>query len=167
MMGVLGNIGLANLFDGDRGRASAAFTRQLRLCVDHASPYSAGEGLAGLAAVASIHGRYEQAARLLGAARAMGYPPADAHTIDDRLERDYFAPARASYGIHTWQAEEQAGAKLSYHQAIACAIAKPPAASPPKHDGLGAEPEAPVRADPHELVSDLSHVRGRSRHRST
>jgi predicted ATPase/DNA-binding SARP family transcriptional activator len=167
MMGVLGNIGLANLFDGDRGRAGAAFTRQLRLCIDHASPYNAGEGLAGLAAVASTNGRYEQAARLLGAARAMGYPPADAHTIDDRLEREYFAPARASYGIHAWQAEEQAGASLSYQQAIACAIAKPPAAASPKHDSLGAKPEQPVRTDQHELVSDVSHVRGRAPHRRT
>jgi hypothetical protein len=40
----------------------------------------------------------EKAARLRGAANAMWWPQADAQPINDRLEREYFAPARTRYG---------------------------------------------------------------------
>jgi hypothetical protein len=48
---------------------------------------SADEGLIGLAAIAAREGQPERAARLLGAARALGYPPIGDQPIDDRLER--------------------------------------------------------------------------------
>jgi predicted ATPase/class 3 adenylate cyclase len=118
----LGNIGWANLFAGKRKAARAAFGRQLQLCLDHALGDRAGEGLAGLAATAAGDEQLDTAARLLGAARALGFPPPDARPIDYRLERDYFAPARARYGPDSWRREEQAGATLSYEQAIAEAL---------------------------------------------
>jgi hypothetical protein len=53
----------------------------------------------------------------------MGYPPRRLdEPINDRLERDYFEPARARYGSEAWRHAEQAGAALSREQAIAYAL---------------------------------------------
>ncbi len=71
---VLGNLGLARLFAGNLGHARGAFKHQLQLWAGNAFRYGADEGLAGLAAVSAREGRYEIAARLRGAARALGYP---------------------------------------------------------------------------------------------
>ena len=73
---ILSNIGLARLLSGDLDHARDAFERALRLCAQHNFRELAGEGLAGLAAVAAAQARDETAARLRGAARALGYPPA-------------------------------------------------------------------------------------------
>lgn len=118
---ILGHLGLANLLSGDLPGAREALTRQLRLC-DRYAFRSADEGLVGLAAVCAAEGRPAQAARLLGAVRAMGYPAADDQDIADRLEHDYFAHARTRYGPAAWHRAEQAGAELSSQQAIAYAI---------------------------------------------
>ena len=90
----MGNLGLALMFADRPQEARRAFERKLVLCDTHAFSHDIGEPLAGLAALAAADGQCEAAARLRGAARACGYPPAafDRH-IDDRLERDYFAAA--------------------------------------------------------------------------
>lgn len=120
---ILSNIGLARLFSGDLDHARDAFERALHLCAQHDFRELAGEGLAGLAAVAAAQGRDETAARLRGAARALGYPPATLDTqIDNRLERDYLAAARTRYGYVAWAADERAGARLSREEAIAYAL---------------------------------------------
>jgi predicted ATPase/DNA-binding SARP family transcriptional activator len=119
---IAGNIGLSGLFTGDLPGAREAFRDQLRLCQGHAFRYGADEGLIGLAAIAAREGQPERAARLLGAARALGYPPAGDQPIDDRLEQGYFAAARAAYGEVAWQHAQQLGATLSYDQAIAYAL---------------------------------------------
>jgi hypothetical protein len=80
------NVGLAHLFAGDIEHAREAFHRQLRLCAQYAFRDGADlEGLAGLAAVAAAQGRDEVAARLLGAAHAIGYPPS-LSTFIDRID---------------------------------------------------------------------------------
>jgi hypothetical protein len=85
----------------------------------------------GLAAVAAAQGRDEIAARLRGAAHALGYPPATFDKrVDARLERDHLAAARTRRGDVAWRADEQAGAGLSREQAIAYALGKP-SVSPP------------------------------------
>jgi predicted ATPase/DNA-binding SARP family transcriptional activator len=117
----LGNVGFANLFTGDVDAARMAFSQQLQLCAEHAFRYGADAGLAGLAAVLAVDERPEQAARLLGAARALGYPTADAHGIDRLLERDFFARARARYGLAAWERSEATGAAMSLESAMACA----------------------------------------------
>ena len=120
---VLSNMGLARLFSGELDQARDAFERALRLCAQHAFRENADEALAGLAAVAAAQGRDETAARLQGAAHALGYPPATFDKrIDDRLERDYLAAARTRYGDIAWRADEQTGAGLSRDQAIAYAL---------------------------------------------
>jgi predicted ATPase/DNA-binding SARP family transcriptional activator len=120
---ILGNIGLARLFAGQPKEAREPLQEELRLSVEHRFRKGADEALAGLAAVAAAEGRDDVAARLRGAARALGYPPAafDAR-IDDRLELTYIAPARTRYGDAAWKAAERAGAALPYAQAIAYAV---------------------------------------------
>ena len=122
-MTVLGNVGLANLLSGHVDDALEAFEGQLRLCREHVFVQGPGEGLAGMAAVAATQGKHEAAARLHGAARAAGYPPtAFDKQIDDRLERDYLAAARADYGRSAWAAAEEAGATLSFEDVIGYAL---------------------------------------------
>ena len=135
---VLSNLGLARLFSGELEQARDAFERALRLCAQHAFRENADEGLAGLAAVAAAQGRDETAARLQGAAHALGYPPATFDKrIDDRLERDYVAAARRRYGDIAWRAEEQTGAALSREQAIAYALCAPSKTTQPSADDGG------------------------------
>jgi hypothetical protein len=71
-----GNVGLEALFTDDLDRARAVFEEQLRLCREHVVKHLATEALGGLAAVAARRGEPERAARLLGAATAIG-PVAD------------------------------------------------------------------------------------------
>ena len=120
---ILGNIGLARLFAGKPEDAREPFQGELRLAVEHRFPRGADEALAGLAAVTAAEGRDHVAARLRGAAHALGYPPAALdERIDDRLERTYIAPARHRYGHAAWQAAERAGAAFTYPQATAYAL---------------------------------------------
>jgi class 3 adenylate cyclase/predicted ATPase len=122
-MVTLSNIGLARLFSDDLDRARGAFEGALRLCARHVFSENAGEGLAGLAAVAAVQGDDARAARLRGAALAAGYPPATFDKrIDDRLERDYLGAARRRYGEVAWREGEQAGQELSRADAIAYAL---------------------------------------------
>lgn len=126
---VFGSLGLANLFSGDIPAARDAFARQLQLCLGNAFLYGADEGLIGLGAVAADEDRPEHAAHLLGAARALGYPPPCDQPIFDRLQARYFEPARTRYGTAAWDHAEQSGAKLSYEQAIDHALRHYPAHS--------------------------------------
>ena len=144
LMVTCGNIGLANLLAGNMSGARAAFARQLRICAGQAYRRGADEGLVGIAAIAASDGRAAQAARLLGAGRAMGYPGPDQadKAMYDQLEREFFAPARASYGLDAWHRAELAGAALSYEQALAAALAEAilpgdKAPSPAAGDGGG------------------------------
>jgi hypothetical protein len=118
--GVCGNAGLAALFTGDHHAARAAFEEQLRICSELVIPWLASEGLAGLSAVATRHSDLDRAARLLGAATAHG-PIGDADVID-RLERDYFAPARELQGERRWREAHTAGTELSFAEAIELAL---------------------------------------------
>jgi tetratricopeptide (TPR) repeat protein len=115
LMLVWGNIGLAKLLDGDTDGAREAFSRQLRMCVDKAFVWEADEGLA---AVAAADGEFERAARLRGAARALGYPVDGDQRVDHRLERDYYARAHAWCGNDAWTLAEREGATPSSGQAI-------------------------------------------------
>ncbi len=125
----LGNMGLASLFAGDARAARAAFEETLRICRRNDFRSGPDTAIAGLAAIAAPDGERERAARLIGAARALGWPSvSDDARIDARLERDFLAAARASCGPTRWAEEERAGAELSYPEAIAYALgdAEPP-----------------------------------------
>jgi hypothetical protein len=119
---ILGNLGLAELFTGNLSRAPQAFQDQLQLCQGHAFHLGADEGLTGLAAITAREGDPERAASLFGAARAIGSPAIAHQSIADRLERDYFAPARAAFGAGAWDQAQEGGAILSYDRAIAYAL---------------------------------------------
>jgi predicted ATPase/DNA-binding SARP family transcriptional activator len=126
---ILGNLGLGHLFSGELALARKAFADQLILCRGRTWVYGADEGLIGLGAVSAREGQPERAAELLGAARAMGYPPAGDQQIYDRLERDYFSIARGSYGAARWRTAETTGSLLSYEDAIAHALGEEQASS--------------------------------------
>jgi predicted ATPase/DNA-binding SARP family transcriptional activator len=122
-MYLAGNLGLANLFTGKYAEARQAFVRQLEICAGHAFVYGADEGLIGLAATDAIDGRLERAARLFGAGDALGYfSSAPDAPVFDRLECDYFAPARERYGAAAWHQAVERGVAMPYDQAIAYAL---------------------------------------------
>jgi predicted ATPase/DNA-binding SARP family transcriptional activator/class 3 adenylate cyclase len=147
-MTILSNIGLARLFAGDLDHACDAFKRALRVCAQHVFSKNAGEGLAGLAAVAAAQGRDERAARLRGAAHASGYPPATFDKkIDDRLERDYLAAARTRYADVPWRDAERAGEGLSLEHAIAYALGEQSETTGPQTKQGGARTSAGHRLD--------------------
>ena len=80
----------------------------------------AAEGLAGLAGIAAQRGDPERAARLLGAATAVG-TAGDADVMS-QFERRCFGPARAAYGEQRWNEAHAAGARMSLEQAIAYSL---------------------------------------------
>ncbi len=121
-MFIAGNLGLANAFSQRPGEARAAFHKQLRLCRQYAIRFGSQEGLAGIAALEARVGRDHCAAQLLGAARALGYPGEADKPIYNRLERDFYAPARCRYGESAWRQAESLGAQLSHDQAIDLAL---------------------------------------------
>lgn len=119
---IWGNIGMTRLFSGQLAQAREAFEEQLRLCERHALRDVTGEGLAGLGAIAAREGRHEAAALLRGASRSAGYPIKSDEWLDDRLERDYFAPSRSKSHLPAWNRAESDGQALPEDQAITYAI---------------------------------------------
>jgi non-specific serine/threonine protein kinase len=117
---VCGNVGLEALFSGDIDRAQGAFDEQLRVCLQHAVGWLAGEGLMGMAAIAARRGDPDLAARLMGAANAID-PTAD-DAVTAKVDRDFLAPARELLGEDGWRATEVEGAELSFQEAIAMAL---------------------------------------------
>ena len=115
---IYGNVGLEALFTDDLRRAQDAFEQQLRLCREHVLTHIAVEGLGGLAAIAARRGDTERAARLLGAATAIG-PVGDAD-VNAELEAKFFAPARRN--APHWRSAHTAGAQMSLEEAIAFAL---------------------------------------------
>jgi predicted ATPase/DNA-binding SARP family transcriptional activator len=121
---VQSNQGLAHLFRGDSDHAARYFTRSLQLCREAALHDIVDEPLLGLAAVAVQDARLERAARLTGAARALGTGP---HTLDEdlifqRLHEQYLVPGRDRLGPSRWDQEERAGANLTVDAAINLAL---------------------------------------------
>jgi hypothetical protein len=100
-------------------RARSAFEEQVRLCREHVLRHLAAEGLSGLAAIATRRGDPERAARLLGAATAIG-SVGDAD-VEPQLEEQFFAPARLR--TQHWSEAPTAGAQMGFEEAIAFALA--------------------------------------------
>jgi predicted ATPase/DNA-binding SARP family transcriptional activator len=120
---VYGNVGLEALFTGDLERAHTAFHDQVRLCREHVLRVGA-EGLSGLAAIEARRGGLERAARLLGAASAVGPWDRDVD-VAAHLEKRFFAPARAQHGAQAWNAAHAEGAQMSFDQALAFGLSPP------------------------------------------
>ena len=117
-MRLVDNIGLAHLFDGSHTAARERFAHELELRDVHGFDSSINFCLAGLAALAAQNGQLERAALLLGAARAVGYAHPDDRVLEERLERDFFAPARARHGEEAWRRSEELGRMLPHDQAL-------------------------------------------------
>jgi non-specific serine/threonine protein kinase len=120
---VWGNLGLVRLLTGDDPGARLAFEEQLQLCRDHNLRWAASEGVAGLAAIAAHQQHFDRAARLFGAATAIGsigHPDLIA-----KLDQQFFDPARARLGDTRWSDAVQAGRRLAFRDAIDLAVAAP------------------------------------------
>jgi predicted ATPase/DNA-binding SARP family transcriptional activator len=115
-----GNVGLEALFNDDLDRAQDAFDEGLRLCREHVVRHFAAEALGGVAAIATRRGDRERAARLLGAATAIG-PVGDAD-VNAQLDEQFFAPARAQHGTRHWSDAHTAGTQMGFEQAITFAL---------------------------------------------
>ncbi|MGH2781774.1 MAG: ATP-binding protein, partial [Thermoleophilaceae bacterium] len=114
--------GLFALFIGESDRARDAFADQLRLCLEHDAIHQAPQGLIGLAAVAASHRQDERAARLLGAATAIGSIGSIGDDVAAQLEERFFRPARARDDGRRWAGLEGVGAQLSFEEAVAFAL---------------------------------------------
>ncbi|HVI17646.1 MAG TPA: hypothetical protein VM712_04680, partial [Gaiellales bacterium] len=128
-----GQMGAAALFTGDTQGAQDAFREELALCRELVVLPAASLGLAGLAAVAVLHGDLARAARLCGAAAAHHYGQPHG-PVQGRLRARYLEPARTGFGPDTWDAAVRAGSALSFKQAIDYAVtnrANTPVPSPP------------------------------------
>lgn len=121
-VGARGNEGLAALLTGDLARATDAFRYELRVAhertLDIVSLY---EGLNGLAATCAAMGRDDISARLCGAADAVSSEGHDA-ALAERIDNQYFGPARARYGPGRWDAGYEAGRRLSLDDAVRLAL---------------------------------------------
>jgi tetratricopeptide (TPR) repeat protein len=113
-----GNVGMEALLTDDLDRARSAFEEQVRLCREHVLRHVAAEGLGGLAAIEARCGDPERAARLLGAATAIG-SIGDAD-VEPQLEERFFAPARLR--TQHWSQAHTAGAQMGFEEAIAFAL---------------------------------------------
>ena len=113
-----GVVGLHALLVGDLGRATSAFEEQLRRCGELAAGRvdQATWALAGLGAVAAAHEQDDRAATLLGAAAALG--PIDHDDVVAQLHDRFFTPASARHGERRWHQALEAGATLSFEQAL-------------------------------------------------
>ena len=60
---------------------------------------------------------------LLGAALELGFSPEAEGFIAETLEHEYFGPARAALGEDHWARAQQAGAEMTYEDALALAVA--------------------------------------------
>ena len=128
-----GNFGLAALLTGDSDAARDAFREELTLSSEAVLRPLASEGLLGLAAVATVRGNTYRAARLRGAAAAYDssgiHDAAAAHhssRIYNRLDTEFFEPARTRHGADAWDAAARDGSALSFEEAIAYALEKAP-----------------------------------------
>jgi hypothetical protein len=120
-----GNEALASLFTNDVDAAREAFSEELTLCRELVVRPFASEGLAGLAATATVDGNLDRAARLYGAAGRQRYgEPEDRVTA--RLHTIYFEPARARLGADAWDNAAAEGAALGFEEAIAYALEETP-----------------------------------------
>ena len=81
----------------------------------------ASDGLAGLAAVASVRGDLERAARLAASAGALRSQRIS-DRLDETLDKNFFEPARARHTPAAWDAAAAEGSALEIDAAIAYAL---------------------------------------------
>jgi hypothetical protein len=125
-------LGWARRLEGDRERARESFAEVLQEIQAAASPQQLF-ALEGLAVALADAGEGERAARLLGSAsaerdrRGLARSPRKRALVEPAL-----ASARESLGARAFERALKAGAKLTWKQACAEALAARPAPAPPR-----------------------------------
>lgn len=117
---VIGNLGVASLLADDLRGALRHFRRELREAVDFALEDLVFESVHGLAAAFAGLGQDELAARLAGAAAALGQPGHDP-PLQERIDRGLLAPARAR-DPQRWEVLETAGRALGRDEVVGLAL---------------------------------------------
>jgi hypothetical protein len=113
--------GFAALLTDQIKSARRAFRDQLKLCRAFVMVPLASDGLAGLAAVASVRGDLERAARLAASAGALRSQRIS-DRLDETLDKNFFEPARARHTPAAWDAAAAEGSALEIDAAIAYAL---------------------------------------------
>jgi hypothetical protein len=118
---VLGNLGVAKLFLGDRDGAEAALVETVVRSAWSVAEPLIDETVLALAAVLAQSGDLERSALLAGTAH--GHPSPGRHADEERVWRrlndEFMAPARARLGVDAWDRAEQRGASLSLRDVLA------------------------------------------------
>lgn len=112
--------GLYALFVDQLDRAQSAFEEQLRFCRDRAVACPDPAAIARLAAIAARRTEDQRAAKLLGAAAAIG--PIEDAAVVEQLDNRFFIPARVRLGERQWEEARAAGIQLTFDQTIALAL---------------------------------------------
>ena len=117
-------LGQVACMQGQTASAEAAFAEGLRLFQGWDSAWGMAECLEGLAVVAGLEGRFERAARLLGAAarlrESIGAP---AHPVDRADHERTVAASLAGLGQSAYDAAWRAGLSMSLDDVISSAVA--------------------------------------------
>ena len=115
------NLGWVELLDGDLDAACSRFGDGAALALRLGQRAIVTDGIWGLAHVAAARGDPDRAARLAGAASALGRPAGY-----DPITEDPFAPhldnARATLGDQAWERAWAAGAELNLDDALTLAL---------------------------------------------
>ena len=118
----LHNLGHACLHLGDDERAQTLFSESMAVHQDQHNTLGMAECLTGFAALAIVKDLPAAGARLLAAAVAIGGQHITSEWAATRMEYEYYqARARASLSETEFQAEQEAGQRLSLEQAVAYA----------------------------------------------
>ena len=116
----LDTLGLVDCEQGDAARAGARYDESLALRRAVAEPGGFAEWLAGVATLAMGCGQAEQAARLFGAARALGDRAGFVFFLPQRaIYERAEAAARAALGDPGFVAAQEAGRALPFEDAVA------------------------------------------------
>ena len=120
----LGNLGLIALERKRWHEAAARFSEALSVVRDAGGRRNvAAEALRGLGGVFASLGRHEEAARLSGAASTVHEAGGTRSSpAERRIEDRQLAGARAALGAERWEAARQAGASMTFEQAVDYAL---------------------------------------------
>jgi predicted ATPase len=117
-------LGIVRLRQGDYQRAEEFFTDSLRLSSETRFPWITFECLVGLAGVSSANGQHDRAARLFGAAAALGEVIGHIPLPQDQADHDRrLASARIGLGEAPFAEGWAEGRAMTLEQAIEYALA--------------------------------------------
>jgi DNA-binding CsgD family transcriptional regulator len=140
----LDNLGWAALLEGDHERARTSYQESLILCKELGAKLTASESLDGMACISAAEGEAERAARLFGAAEALGEALGYHHMPEEAAWREpYIAAARSRLDEASWEEAWAEGRAMPMEQAIKYALSEQKPLTPPSPDSEQSSSEEP------------------------